>query len=45
VRRASREALEKAEGRWIDDEARGGLDVESEEDKLRRMIEDSRFDP
>ena len=44
VRRASREALEKAEARWIDDKARGGLDVESEDDKLRRMIEDSRFE-
>ncbi|UCF62288.1 MAG: hypothetical protein JSV37_06225 [Anaerolineaceae bacterium] len=44
VRRASREALEKAEARWVDDEARGGLDVESEEDKLRRMIDDSRFE-
>lgn len=44
VRRASREALEKAEARWADDEARGGMDLESEEDKLRRMIEDSRFE-
>ncbi len=44
VRRASREALEKAEERWMDDEARGGLDMESEEDKLHRMIEDSRFE-
>lgn len=44
VRRASRESLEKAEARWADDEARGGLGIESEEDKLRRMIEDSRFE-
>ena len=44
VRRASREALEKAEARLVDDEARGGLGLKSEEDKLRRMIEDSRFE-
>ncbi|HEY46331.1 MAG TPA: hypothetical protein G4O14_06065 [Anaerolineae bacterium] len=44
VRRATREALEEAEARWVDDEARGGLDLESEEDKLRRMIDDSRFE-
>lgn len=44
VRRATREALERAETRLVDDEARGGLDLESEEDKLHRMIEDSRFE-
>lgn len=44
VHRATREALEEAEARWVDDEVRGGLDLESEEDKLRRMIEDSRFE-
>jgi hypothetical protein len=44
VRRASRETLEKAEARWADDKVRGGLGLESEEDKLRRMIEDSRFE-
>jgi hypothetical protein len=44
VRRASRVALEKAEAQLVVDEARGGLDLESEEDKLRRMIEDSRFE-
>ncbi len=45
VRRATREALEEAEARLLEEEARGGLDLESEEDKLQRMIEDSRFEP
>ncbi len=44
VRRATREALERAEARLVDDEARGGLELESEEDKLHRMIDDSRFE-
>jgi hypothetical protein len=44
ARRAMRVALQQAEERWVADEKRGALDLESEEDKLRRMIEDSRFE-
>jgi hypothetical protein len=44
VRRATQEALERAEARLATEEARGGLEFESEEEKLRRQIEDSRFE-
>jgi hypothetical protein len=44
VRRATREALEMAEARLAAEEVRGGLEHESEEEKLRRQIEDSRFE-
>lgn len=44
VRRATGEDLERAEARLVAEEARGGFELESEEDELRRMIEDSRFE-
>jgi hypothetical protein len=44
VRRATREDLERAEARMATEEARGALELESEEEKLRRQIEDSRFE-
>ena len=44
VSRATGEALERAEARWVAEGTSGVFELESEEDELRRMIEDSRFE-
>lgn len=44
VARASAEALRQAEARWARDAARGQLEVEGEEERLRRRLEESKYE-
>lgn len=44
VRRAKAVELAAAEARWVADATRGTLELESEEDHLQRLIEESRYE-
>jgi hypothetical protein len=44
VRRATPQELEAAENRLAEDEGRGALVVDDEKERVRRMIDESRFE-
>ena len=44
VRKATAAELAAAEARWVADATRGTLELESEEDHLQRLIEESRYE-
>lgn len=44
VPRASVEQLQRAEARWAQEASRGQMEMESEEKRLRRLMEESRFE-
>ena len=44
ARRATAEELAAAEARWVADTTRGTLELESEGDRLQRLIEESRYE-